>query len=88
MQVTAFGVISQNGETGTLLTGVNFQIGSPSASSRPSSQVDSALIYMLLAMLWLLYMDLTYLHFLIAVFQLCIVHAVQVSLTRPAVLRD
>ena len=36
-QVTAYSVITANGQTGTLPTGVNFQIGSGSPGSAPSS---------------------------------------------------
>lgn len=37
MQVTAFDVITKNGQTGTLPIGVNFQIGSDSTASKTTS---------------------------------------------------
>ena len=42
VQVTAYSVITADGQTGTLPTGVNFEIGSGSPPSGPSSPSLSA----------------------------------------------
>ena len=44
VQVTAYSVIKSNGQTGTLPTGVNFQIGSGSNQSLPSFASGSSAV--------------------------------------------